>query len=211
MYSIGIKCLLQAKNVQETLSIYEENYRAVNDGQILDIGYSYKKNITENEYFEMIVKKTSQLFIASVQIGAILGDASKKQLKGLSDYSLKIATAFQIKDDIMDISIDMNKGHEIGSDIKKGKNTLLIIKALEFSDVKQKKIIQTKLGKEDATSDEIMEVIKIINDVGSLKYSEELAQKKVQEGKKSLDKCNLKKEAVEFFNDLADYMINRRI
>jgi len=211
LYSAGVKCLLQTKNIKETLSIYEENFRAVNDGQILDIGYSYKQNISEKEYFGMIVKKTAKLFVASVEIGAILGNASKEQLKCLSDYALQVATAFQIKDDILDISPTMNKGHEFGSDIKKGKNTLLIIKALELSDGKQKKIIQSKLGKEDASSDEIMEVTKIINKVGALKYAEELAEKKSEEGKIALTKCNLKEEAVEFFNDLADYMVSRRI
>ena len=211
LYISGVKCLLQTKNIKETLSIYEENFRAVNDGQVLDMMYSYKKNISEKEYFEMIVKKTAKLFVASVEIGAMLGNTSKEQLKCLSDYALQIATAFQIKDDIMDISSNMGKGHEVGSDIKKGKNTLLIIKALELSDGKQKKIIQSKLGKEDASSDEIMEVTKIINDVGALKYAKELAGKKAEEGKKALTKCNLKKEAVEFFNDLADYMVSRRI
>jgi geranylgeranyl diphosphate synthase type I len=211
LYSAGIKCLLQTKNIKETLSVYEENFRAVNDGQVLDISYSYKKNISEKEYFEMITKKTAKLFVASVEIGAILGDASKEQLKCLSDYALQIATAFQIKDDIMDISPNMGKGHDLGSDIKKGKNTLLIIKALELSDDQQKKIIQTTLGKEDASPDEIMEVIEIINNVGALKYAEELAEKKAEEGKKALTNCNLKKEAVEFFNDLADYMVSRRI
>jgi len=211
LYSAGVKCLLQTKNIKETLSIYEENFRAVNDGQVLDIGYSYKKKISEKEYFEMIVKKTAKLFVASVEIGAILGGASKEQLKCLSDYALQTAIAFQIKDDIMDISSDMNKGHEVGSDIKKGKNTLLIIKSLELTNGKQKKFIQSIFGKGDASSKEIMEVTKIINSVGALKYVEELAKKKVEEGKKALTKCNLNKEAVEFFNDLADYMVSRRI
>jgi len=211
LYSAGVKCLLQTKHIKKTLSIYEETFRTVNDGQVLDMGYSYKKKNSEKEYFDMIVKKTAKLFVASVEIGAVLGDASKEQLKCLSEYALKVATAFQIRDDILDISQNMNKGHDIGSDIKKGKNTLLIIKALELSDDKQKKIIKSKLGKENASSDEVMEIVEIIKEVGALKYAEDLSRKKSEEGKGALTKCDLNKEAVEFFNGLADYMVNRVI
>jgi len=49
---------------------------------------------------------------------------------------LSAALAFQLKDDLMDIDPDSNKGHKLGSDIKGGKNTLLVIKTMELGDGK---------------------------------------------------------------------------
>lgn len=70
-------------------------------GQFLDI-MVFADKMTEDEYYDLALKKTGSLIIASVKTGAILGDAPPSQVKALEDYGRAVGLAFQMRDDIMD-------------------------------------------------------------------------------------------------------------
>jgi len=212
LLSLGFKALSksQHKKINEAVDVLNNSYKTIVDGQIMDLMTEFKQ-VNEKEYFEMISKKTAELFKASIKIGALLGDASKEQINNLAHYAEEAATAFQIKDDIMDISTEMNKGHELGSDIKQGKKNLLIIKALEFADEKEKKLISSILGKENTSSEEINSVIDIMESTGAISYSDKLAKEKIKTAKEYLKKAEINKESSDFFEKLAEFTIKRKI
>jgi geranylgeranyl diphosphate synthase type I len=210
LLSLGHSALSASKNEnsKKALSIYNNAYNVIVDGQIIDISTSLN-NISEKDYFDMITKKTSALFKASIEIGAILGKASQEKINNLSDYAFNIAIAFQLKDDIMDISPEMEKGHSLGSDIKKGKKTLLIIKALESANEEEKNKILNILGKEDASLHEINSVIDILKSTGAVDYADKVAREKIKSAKEFLKKAELSKEYSAFFEKLADFVVKR--
>jgi geranylgeranyl diphosphate synthase type II len=70
-------------------------------GQFMDITASPDK-MTEEEYYDLALKKTGSLIIASLKSGALLGNASSSQVKSLEEYGGAVGLAFQIRDDIMD-------------------------------------------------------------------------------------------------------------
>ncbi|MEA2006038.1 MAG: polyprenyl synthetase family protein [Acidobacteriota bacterium] len=78
-------------------------------GQILDITSPLDK-ISEEKVYELILKKTGSLIMASVKIGAILGNATAIQQEAIMEYGKYIGFAFQIRDDILDSTKDMSKG-----------------------------------------------------------------------------------------------------
>ncbi len=203
LLSLGFKAL-EGKN--KALAVLNESYKEVIHGQIMDIMTEFDREITEEGYLEMIKKKTADLFICSIKIGAILGNASDEQIRYLEDYALNSALAFQIQDDIMDISDDMDKGHELGSDIKQGKKNILIIKALEMGKGKLREV----LGNEKATLEDLSKAVEEIRSCGALDYAKRLAKKRISIAKESLSKASLNLEGFEFFNDLADYMLERK-
>ena len=69
------------------------------------------EGITEEDFEELILKKTGALFIASVKMGAILGKASSSELKAMVDYGRNLGVAFQIRDDILDSARESQKPH----------------------------------------------------------------------------------------------------
>lgn len=79
-------------------------------GQFMDITLS-SEEITEEEFEELILKKTGALFIASVKMGAILGKASPSELNAMVDYGRNLGIAFQIRDDILDSASESQKPH----------------------------------------------------------------------------------------------------
>jgi len=215
LYSLGSLFLsssrLDAVLVQKALKVYSNAYRVINQGQIMDTLFELKEKITEEDYLAMIEQKTGELFEASVKIGAILAGANEREIELISEYVLLISVAFQIQDDIIDISSEMNKGHELGSDIKKGKKTLLIIKALEKARSKDKKFLEETIKNKNANDEEVQRAIEIIKSSSALEYCRRLALEKINGAKRVLEKVGLKKEAYDFFYGLADFVLDRTI
>lgn len=79
-------------------------------GQALDISSS-PSEMTEEEYYELTLKKTGSLLIASLKVGAILGDAVPSQVQALEEYGRNLGLAFQIRDDIIDSYSGSSKDH----------------------------------------------------------------------------------------------------
>jgi len=78
-------------------------------GQVDDISWHHQK-VNPNYIKDIYLKKTSSLICASLKSGALLSQASKKQIKALENYGKKIGLAFQITDDLMDLQQDKNDG-----------------------------------------------------------------------------------------------------
>ena len=101
------------------------------EGQALDMGFEDRFDVTEDEYMEMIFKKTGALIAAATKVGAIMGGADDEQVHALYEYGRMIGTAFQIQDDYLDVAAEAEDlGRPLGSDIAKGKMTLMVVKAL---------------------------------------------------------------------------------
>lgn len=192
--------------LHQSVSIYD------NTGQGMDLGFEEEKFVSEKDYYNMVLCKTGQLFKASLQWGAVLGAGTESQLEHLGKYAQDIAIAFQIKDDLLDIDQKGGKGHEIGSDIKKGKKTLLAIKALSQAGENDKKKILAVLGKPDSSKKDIKEIIDIFYRLGAVSYCNKKALFYAQKAKKELKKAKpaLEKEAEKILEELAFYVFERK-
>lgn len=182
-------------------------------GQSQDVGLGYKKKGTELEVMKMYENKTARYTIEGpLHLGAILAGADKKLLDALSRYSVPIGIAFQIQDDILGIfGTEKKLGKPVGSDIKEGKQTVLIVKARELANSKEKVVIKNVLGKKDLSLREIENFRKVIIDTGALDYAKNMARNLIAKGKKALEGATINKEAKEFLLGIADYMINREL
>ena len=183
-------------------------------GEMLDVVMEVKGRATEAEILRMFEGKTSRYtFEGPLHLGAVLAGADEKMFVGFTEYSLPLGKAFQIRDDIIGLFGDAKKiGKPIGSDVIEGKQTILLIKALEKGNRRQKEILQKYLGKKDLSSQELSEFREVIRATGSLEYSQQLSQGLVAEAKEALSRIEFKnKGAREFLESLADYIIVREV
>jgi len=183
-------------------------------GEMIDVVLEAKRTATEEEILRMHKGKTARYtFEGPIQLGYSLAgkDNEDEALKHLSDYAINVGIAFQVRDDILGVFGDEKKlGKPVGSDIREGKQTLLVIKALEKGTTSQKKVIQQLLGKEDLTSEELKEFRNVIAATGSLDYSQELSQKLIEQSLAELAKVEFAdEEAKVFFQSIAEYIIKR--
>ncbi len=178
-------------------------------GQALDMIFEKRSDVTEKEYMAMISGKTGALTEAATKVGALLGGASEKQLDALTSYGRLLGVAFQIQDDVLGVGGKQEKfGKPIGSDIREGKRTLIIVRALATAKGKDRKDLLAAFGKGKATNAEIQKAIESLKSAGAIDYVAERARKLVTDAKASL-KILPDSEAKEILSGLADFVIER--
>lgn len=214
LYALTESCftnsLFETAEICRALDVIGNTYRVISEGQMLDILSEQKRDFSENDYMEVIEKKTAYLFMVAVQVGAIFARTEPQQFENFSKYAINIGLAFQLQDDLIDICPGL-KGHALGSDIKRGKYTLLMIKAFENADSKQKHILLSALGNDNATQETIQAAIDVLSATGAVDYIKEKANQKLREGHAYLDHIELSDEGRKFFDGLVSFLAKRKI
>lgn len=127
-------------NAKEVISSFTHGLIEVCEGQSLDTDFELRKNVSLSEYIMMIKKKTAAMAEMCCRIGALLGGGTASQVKAVGGYGLNLGIAFQIQDDLLDISADEKEfGKTIGGDLIEGKKTFLFLEALEKSSGEDRK------------------------------------------------------------------------
>lgn len=184
-------------------------------GEMLDVVLEARGHATEKEVLSMYEGKTaSYSFEGPLYLGSVLaGESDPKRLENYSRYSMALGKAFQIRDDILGVYGNEKKiGKPVGSDVIEGKQTLLVIKALELGTKEQRKIIKSYLGKKDLTKKELGVFRQVIKDCGSLDYCQGLSEKFIEEALLVLSKIDIQSQEAEMFlRGIAEYMVKREV
>jgi geranylgeranyl diphosphate synthase type I len=155
---------------------------------------------------EMIFKKTGALIAAATKAGAIMGGASEEVIDAMYEYGRLIGLAFQIQDDYLDIASDEETlGKPIGSDIGKGKMTIIAIKGL--ASVEDDRLLEI-LKAENNSQDEIDEAIEILTNCGAIEYARNLALESVNQAKEVLEILD-DSSSKQVLADIADFVLER--
>lgn len=179
------------------------------EGQASDMGFEGNFDVNEAEYSEMIYKKTGALIAAATKAGAIMGGADDETVTALYEYGRMIGIAFQIQDDYLDVvSDEKDLGKPVGSDIAKGKMTLMVVKALAESEGDDHDRLLEILKDDNCSQDMVEEAIDLFNKYGSIDYAHNLALENVQGAKDALDILE-DSHAKTMLIDLADFVIDR--
>lgn len=177
---------------------------AICEGQWLDMEFESKDRVTENEYMEMIEKKTGVLYGASAGMGGLLAGASPEVVRALDEFGRLTGMGFQLQDDVIDLlTPEEVSGKRQGGDLIEGKKTLIMIHAFTND------VVVPVFSKKDASAEEIFRSISILEGSGSIEYARSRAEEMVAQGKRALDVLP-PTSARETLLELADYMIRRR-
>nr|WP_157863980.1 polyprenyl synthetase family protein [Methanothrix soehngenii] len=177
---------------------------AICEGQWLDMEFESKDRVTENEYMEMIEKKTGVLYGASAGMGGLLAGASPEVVRALDEFGRLTGMGFQLQDDVIDLlTPEEVSGKRQGGDLIEGKKTLIMIHAFAND------VVVPVFSKKDASAEEIFRSISILEGSGSIEYARSRAEEMVVQGKRALDVLP-PSPAKETLLELADYMIRRR-
>ncbi|WP_456418412.1 polyprenyl synthetase family protein [Methanocaldococcus infernus] len=192
------------KKAYKVLKVLSKACVDVCEGQAMDMEFeSYWPTL--EEYLEMIKKKTGALLEASAEIGGIMAEFNEEEMKAIKSYAEKIGLTFQIQDDILDIIGDEKKiGKPVGSDIREGKKTIIIIHAINTVNEEEKEKLLSILGNVKSEED-IREAIKILEP--SINYAKELLNKLTEEAIKSLEIFD--KDRRKELEELAKFIANR--
>lgn len=173
------------------------------EGQWLDMEFESRERVSEEEYMEMIEKKTGVLYGASAGIGALLAGASQEVVSALDQFGRMTGMGFQLQDDVIDlVTPEAVSGKKQGGDLAEAKKTLIMIHAFEHG------ISVPVFGKRDASEEQIQESISILEKSGSIEYARSRAQEMVEGGKRALEVLPHSRAKATLLQ-LADYMVKR--
>lgn len=201
------------KTIKDFAKKYHEIALKTEYGWLCESMLAAKKieSIKEEDIMKVNTYKTAAYTIEGpLHMGALLAGAEEKDFRILSDFAIPLGQAFQLQDDILGMFGDEKKlGKPVGSDMGEGKVTLLIVKALEKLNERDKKTLLNVLGKNDISMKDIGNVKRIITDSGSMDYSKNLAEKLIMQAKQSLEKAEFRREGMDFLLGIADFLIKR--
>ena len=145
LYMQSFKIAVQERNFH-ILDTLIELTQAMVEGELLQIE-RLGKAITIDEHFELIYRKTACLFSVCMKLGGLLAGASDADLARLSDYGRNLGMAFQIVDDVLDLTASEEVlGKPVASDLREGKATLAVLHALERCTPEERSTIESVLG-----------------------------------------------------------------
>ena len=111
----------------------------ISEGEVLQLSLKTKPGLSEEDYFNIINRKTAELFKVSAVTAGILCECAKTELDSLNNFATSLGLAFQIQDDILDYYGHENlTGKKVGKDFEEGKFTLPIILSLKTMKQKNK-------------------------------------------------------------------------
>jgi octaprenyl-diphosphate synthase len=121
-----------AERSQPILDILTAVTRRMTEGELMQLTLLGRTDVSEEQYFDILQRKTAFLFSACCEIGAILGGADAEGQSALRNYGLQLGTAFQLVDDFLDFTATEEAlGKAAGVDLLEGKLTLPLIYLLE--------------------------------------------------------------------------------
>jgi len=143
------------------------------EGELRQIIQRRNWQLSESEYIDIITAKSASLFRIACFIGGLLADVNKARLQSLAEFGSNLGIAFQITDDLLDITGDESKtGKTLGSDVDKNKLTLAVIHLLRAADGREKSFLIKKMNTTGQSKDGL---VKMLKSYGSLEYAHKRA------------------------------------
>lgn len=209
--NILLKSKLTKQRRAKLYQIYAEEIINVYFGQTIDISWHKKfpKNIGVEKYMEMCRLKTGGLARMALRMACVLSGKNGEVERKFARFGELLGIAFQIKDDVLDLTADGGFGKSYGNDIIEGKISLPVVLAIKSLNPAEKKRLIKILGLRAKTEKSISEAIRLIKKSGaiekSLKYADELAEKSW----KSIEKNIPKGPAKEKFKEITYFSVKR--
>jgi len=168
---------------------------AIVEGETLQMLHLGDTAMAEETYLRIVGLKTAALFSASGELGAVLAGASEDRVSALRDYGLNLGTAFQVRDDTLDLTSKRGKlGKPVASDLEQGKMSLATLFALSQSDEAE----EILLSKDPARARQLLD------HTGALEYAMSRSREYSERAKEALSTLPRSKARAEL-SRLADF------
>jgi octaprenyl-diphosphate synthase len=180
------------------------------EGELYQLTKNGDADITEDEHFDIIRRKTAYLFGGCAQIGGMLGKVNAEREQALREYGFNLGVAFQLVDDLLDFTGDAHAvGKPIGSDLREGKVTLPLIHLLRQSnDGIGSRIVRDIVSTRTVTEEQWSDLLRSLKEHASIDYAYRRASEFAERAKKPLSAFPASSER-EALLSLPDYILSR--
>ncbi|HET8708392.1 MAG TPA: octaprenyl diphosphate synthase [Pseudomonadales bacterium] len=162
------------------MQILSDATNVIAEGEVLQLINCKDPDTTEARYMEVIHHKTAKMFEAAAQAGAVLAGCSAEQEQAMASYAIKLGSAFQIVDDVLDYTGSAEEmGKNVGDDLAEGKPTLPLIYAIRSGSAEQSAMIRDAIR--TGGLQHLQQITEIVKQTGALDYSLKIANEQAEE------------------------------
>ncbi|MFA4907224.1 MAG: polyprenyl synthetase family protein [archaeon] len=208
-YDSILRSGLPDKTKLKLIDIFTLTYIRTGEGQALDINYRASPDFRIEDYLQIAELKTAYYLVFALVGGAIVAGASDKVIEKIWALGKNLGPAFQIRDDIIDLTVGKGRGGEIGCDIREGKPSILFAHALSKANPADKSMLVKVMAKprDETTKEDIEWAIRLYKRTGSMDFAQEYAEKLIKDAFEVIDAIPLRNKQV--FKDIALYIAER--
>ena len=179
------------------------------EGELYQLTKNGDADITEEQHFDIIRRKTAYLFGGCAQIGGMLGKVSEEQAQALREYGFNLGIAFQLVDDLLDFTGDAAAlGKPIGADLREGKMTLPLIHLRQQREEVGERIVRDIIASRSVSEAQWSELLRILKEHRSTDYAYRRASEFAERAKKPLYAFPPSSERTALLA-LPDYVLSR--
>jgi octaprenyl-diphosphate synthase len=179
------------------------------EGELYQLTKAGDVDISEEEHFEIIRRKTAYLFGGCAQIGGLLGRIGAEGEAALRDYGFNLGVAFQLVDDLLDYTADQTAlGKPIGGDLREGKVTLPIILLRERAGEGAYGVIRSAVAERSVTQEQWREILHLLKEHRANELAYQRAIEYAEQAKQCLTLFPPSREK-DALLALPDYVVSR--
>ncbi len=213
-YSILLKSDVDSVVLKRMVEVFTETYLITTQGQALDINLRADRDLSEEQYLKIVSLKTAKYLGYNFVGGALAAKAPEHVIASLWKAGGLLGPAFQIQDDLLDLTKGKGRGGEIGCDIKEGKPTIFLAHVLKHenagSSSKTRKLLDILQKERDRTSKEEIEwVIDYYEQQGALAFARGKARQLIEQAIEQFTSLPLSNLTI--FTDICHYVIERNV
>ena len=180
LYSRAFQMMVKLQNMR-VMDVLSEATNVISEGEVLQLMNIHNADVTEQEYLKVIHFKTAKLFEAATRLGAVISGANSVDETALAQYGMRLGTAFQLIDDVLDLSGDVNQiGKNLGDDLSEGKPTLPLLIAMRRGNATETMTIRNAIQR--GGLGELPTVLAAVKATDALNYVRELAANEARVG-----------------------------
>ena len=206
IFSRSFEMMVQVDNMR-VLEVLASASNTIAEGEVLQLLNCNNPDTSEEQYMDVIRCKTAKLFEAAARLGPVLADEAETIESALAEYGMRLGTAFQLIDDILDYRASAETmGKNVGDDLAEGKPTLPIIYALQNGSAEQVAMLRQVI--EQGDRDKLEQVMEIITSTKALAYAEKVATQEAQNAKSAIA-CLADSDYKQALIGLVDFSLER--
>ncbi len=182
----------------------------MSQGEIHQLHRKGALDLAEEEYMEIIRRKTAVLLQGACQAGAVIAGAPEEKEAALSVYGHNLGIAFQMADDLLDYTSDTETlGKAVGADLREGKLTLPVIHALTRADAPDRARMEAIIANRDFSLRDFRALMERLRRYNGITYTRKRAEQHVSDAKSALTVFDAS-ETRDILMDVADYALARK-
>jgi geranylgeranyl pyrophosphate synthase len=210
-YTAVLRTPVEDATMVRLLREFTETYETTCRGQALDLNCRARPDLAVADYLHMVTLKAGRYLALGMVGGAMIAGAGEDVTAAIQELAASMGAAFQIRDDVIDLTAGKGRGGVLGCDIREGKPSILYAHALAAADASEKaKLVEIMARRRrDVTDDDVEWVRALYAKHGSIEFASAEADQLVQQAFQTIERTPA--QARGFFRQVTEYMVSRTV